>query len=150
MAVRIRLVAIGPNGIPEERIDLPPLAALIAEETAGLYRGYPKPWVGYLSVEGETVVGSCAFKTPPIDGRVEIAYTTFPGHEGAGYATAMARSLIAIAHHEHVAVIARTTPEANAATAILEKLHFRRARTILDADDGTVWEWDLSPVPEPS
>ena len=49
-------------------------------------------WDGYFVVDTDTreVVGSCAFKGPPTEaGTVEIAYFTYPGFEGKGYATSM-------------------------------------------------------------
>lgn len=42
-------------------------------------------------------VGTCGFKSSPDQGRVEIAYFTFPDFEGRGLATAMAGELLAIA-----------------------------------------------------
>ena len=127
-----------------ERLDLPPAAEEVARQTAAMYLGFPVPWVGYFAIEDETVVGTCSFKSPPVEGRVEIAYFTFPGHEGIGIATAMARSLIAIARHEHVNVFAQTLPESTASSAILEKLGFHNRRMIEHPEDGPVWEWELS------
>lgn len=46
-------------------------------------------WGGYIILDETTgeVIGSCAFKAPPTaQGTVEIAYFTFPGFEGQGYA----------------------------------------------------------------
>jgi ribosomal-protein-alanine N-acetyltransferase len=54
-------------------------------------------WSGYFVIDEDTreVIGSCAFKSPPTaEGVVEIAYFTYPGFEGRGYATAMATKLI--------------------------------------------------------
>ena len=84
-------------------------------------------WGGYFVVDAGTreVVGSCAFKTPPIeDGTVEIAYFTYPGFEGHGYATGMARKLIELASGSAAVrrVVAHTLPETNASTRVLEKV----------------------------
>jgi L-amino acid N-acyltransferase YncA/uncharacterized damage-inducible protein DinB len=105
------------------------------------------PWVGYVAVENSVAVGTCAFKAPPIDGRVEIAYGTMPGFEGQGIATAMARELVRIAQQEdeHLTVFAQTLPEQNASTSILKKLGFRLIGTVEHPEDGTVWEWELPP-----
>ncbi|HEY6507567.1 MAG TPA: GNAT family N-acetyltransferase, partial [Vicinamibacterales bacterium] len=78
-------------------------------------------WSGYFVVDEATreVVGSCAFKSPPTDdGAVEIAYFTYPGFEGRGYATALARKLVDLAGRspEVRRVVAHTLPETNAST----------------------------------
>jgi Acetyltransferase (GNAT) domain len=52
--------------------------------------------MGYLVLENEAIVGTCAFRSPPQNGEVEIAYFTFPEFEGRGFATEMGRRLIQI------------------------------------------------------
>ena len=93
-----------------------------------------------------TPVGTCGFKSPPHDGRVEIAYFTFPEFEGCGFASAMAARLLAIArqHSSPIVVAAQILPERNASHKILEKLGFRHVETIDHPEDGRVWEWQLS------
>lgn len=86
----------------------------------------------------------------PRDGRVEIAYFTFPASQARGVATAMAAALVGIArrHDPSISVAAQTLPERNASHRILEKLGFRHIDTIEHPEDGVVWEWrlDRSPV----
>ena len=64
--------------------DLSDLIKAVMSSTAELYAsvGYVPPWIGYLAFEENMCVGTCAFKSPPENRRVEIAYFTFPGHEG--------------------------------------------------------------------
>ncbi len=105
-------------------------------------------WGGYLAIDegAGSVVGTCAFKTPPsVDGTVEIAYFTFPSFEGRGYATAMARNLIDMAHGspDVKRIIARTLPETNASTMVLKKVGMRLAGEVTDPEDGKVWEWEM-------
>ena len=92
----IRLVEIGQDGRPVEDLSLPDVALSVCEATAAMYpkTGFRQPWVGYLAVQDGQVVGTCGFKTPPKDGRVEIAYFTFPGHEGKGIAIVMLLALL--------------------------------------------------------
>lgn len=115
--------------------------------TAGMYEalGFEEPWICYLAMAGSDVVGTCGFKGPPSKGRVEIAYFTFPGFEGRGYATEMAGELLAIAqgHKSRPAVAAQTLPQRDASHRILEKLGFRHTETIEHPEDGSVWEWRL-------
>lgn len=105
-------------------------------------------WGGYLAVDEATneLVGSCAFKAPPdAAGLTEVAYFTYPGFEGRGYATAMAARLVELARQSpHVQrVIAHTLPERNASTRVLEKVGVRFVGEVIDPDDGRVWRWEL-------
>ncbi|MEM8494298.1 MAG: GNAT family N-acetyltransferase [Planctomycetota bacterium] len=97
-----------------------------------------------LNVQLNELVGSCAFKAPPNEqGDIEIAYFSYPGHEGRGYASAMAVRLVELAAHDPAVrhVIAHTLPEANASTRVLTKAGFTHAGDTIDPDDGPVWRW---------
>lgn len=138
--------------IEEEALstDLPPLSDLlqsVIEATQALYKmeGFVRPWTCYLAVQEGIVVGMCGFKSPPKNGKVEIAYSTLTEYEGKGIATKMARQLIQMAQTDdsNVCIVAQTLPEENASTAILKKLGFTFAETIQHPEDGEVWEWSL-------
>jgi [ribosomal protein S5]-alanine N-acetyltransferase len=146
----MELIAIGADGQPDALLDDPPsLVGEVCRAYATLYadKGFEPPWVGYLAMVDGLCVGSCGFKAPARGNRVEIAYLSFPGHEGKGHATRMARALTAIARSEDPAITlaARTLPEEGPSTAILRRLGFRFAGPGHDADDGAVWEWRLDP-----
>ena len=127
----------------------PQLARTIADMArmqAELYRrtNAQAPWIGYLARDPgqQAIVGGCSFVGH--DGRqVEIAYFTFPGLEGRGVATGMARALLDLAWDdpELETVIAHTLPQDNASTAILRKLGFEQNEDAFDADVGRVWLW---------
>lgn len=106
------------------------------------------PWTSYLALDGRgDAVGVCAFKGAPNRQReVEIAYLTFPEHEGLGHGTAMARVLRQIAggSGEVDYVIAQTLPEENASVRICRRLHFRFEGEVIDPEDGKVWRWRKS------
>jgi ribosomal-protein-alanine N-acetyltransferase len=147
--MELALVAITQGGeLAKPVTSLPPIAAEVVEATTQLYRvvGYEPPWVGYLAFENGNCVGSCGFKSPPQDNRVEIAYFTFPGHEARGVATRMAAELIRLALDKMPVVIvaAQTLPEENASTSILKKLRFHLVGAVQHPEDGLVWEWQLS------
>jgi [ribosomal protein S5]-alanine N-acetyltransferase len=149
----MELIAITENGELIKPVPfMPSLAAEIVEATTQLYRtvGYELPWIGYLALEDSTCVGSCGFKSPPQNNRVEIAYFTFPGNESRGVATRMASELIRLALDKMpaVTVAAQTLPEENASTSILKKLQFRFVGTLEHPEDGLVWEWQLSNTSE--
>ena len=148
----LRLVPIDRRGVPEDSgLDLGELGKDLCAATASLYEkvGFVPPWLGYLAVSSGRVVGGCGFTAPPGSGEVEIAYTTFPEFEGRGIATTMAHRLLTLARSSqpHITVIARTLPERNASTHILEKLGFSLRGTLLHAEDGEVWEWEIRSEP---
>ena len=143
----IRLVAITQSGEPGEAIALPSGIAEVMSATAAMYQssGFEPPWIGYLAISEGSIVGTCAFKASPTHGRVEIAYFTFSGYEGRGFATAMAKHLVSIAKAERTGIVvtAQTLPVRNASNNILEKLGFKLAGRTTDAEAGEVWEWHL-------
>jgi RimJ/RimL family protein N-acetyltransferase len=101
------------------------------------------PWVhGFALVESgsDTVVGSCGFKGPPIDGVVEIAYGVSPERRGRGYATEAAAALVAFAFGcaEIGVVRAHTLPDSAASQRVLAKCGFERVGEVDDAEDGSV------------
>jgi RimJ/RimL family protein N-acetyltransferase len=107
-------------------------------------------WGTFFAYERQTrrIVGACGFKAQPSpDGKVEIAYFTFPGFEGQGFATGMANALVvrALASIDVAEVIAHTLPQEGASTRVLEKLAFLRAGERVDPEDGPVWRWRYGP-----
>lgn len=105
-------------------------------------------WMSYLIVSdiNSLAVGTCAFKSAPVpNGCVEIAYATFPGQRGHGFATAAAAGLTKLAFDTYCVsrVIARTLPERNASCRALEKSGFRLMGEVIDPEDGPVWEWEF-------
>jgi len=105
--------------------------------------GFVKPWISYLVKVDDEYVGTCAFKGKPVDNKVEIAYQTFPAYGGQGIATKVCKMLVEIAQNEdkNIIITARTLPEKNASTSVLIKNKFNFAGTIMDPDDGEVFEW---------
>ena len=147
--MELHLIAITQDGGLEKPVaSVPPLAAQVIEATTELYNavGYEPPWLGYLALENGAFIGSCGFKSPPENNRVEIAYFTFPGHESRGVATRMASALvrIAITNSPGVTVAAQTLPEESASTSVLRKLQFRFVGSVEHPEDGLVWDWQLS------
>ena len=100
---------------------------------------------GIFVLENDTIVGTCAFRSPPRNGEVEIAYFTFPGFEGRGLATKMARHLIQMVKNAELGtrIFAFTLPEKNASNRILQKLGFGFAEEMRDEDNRIVWRWEL-------
>jgi RimJ/RimL family protein N-acetyltransferase len=118
----------------------------IAEATAAMIdrTRADAPWLGYLAVKEDDriLAGTCAFKAPPDQGVVEIAYFTFPSFEGMGVGGAMVRGLLEIALRNGVkGIVAHSAPAENASTRILRQHGFRYDGIVWDEDDGEVWRW---------
>lgn len=119
----------------------------VVAATVDLYgrRGFERPWIGYVAIDVGRVVGSCGFAAPPRTAEAEIAYFTFPGHEGRGVATRMATALLLdtapYARGKGIAFIAHTLPVEGASTSILRKLGFEFLGAIQHEEDGEVWKW---------
>lgn len=148
--MKLRLIEIGADGTPARCPGhMPPAARDVMEGTANLYEavGFTPPWVGYLADRDGDVVGACAFKSPPENGRVEIAYHTFPEYEGRGIAAEMARQLVQLARQADptLVVVAQTHPLENASTHILRKLGFVFETEVDHSEDGRLWQWLLAP-----
>lgn len=107
--------------------------------------GFVPPWISYLIIKDNQVVGTCSFTGQPNDGTVEIAYWTFKKFEGQGVASFACAALISIVKKENpnIKVIAKTAPEHNASTKILEKNGFVYSKIVEDDDIGDAWLWIL-------
>lgn len=142
----LQFFPIDTTGRVDSSVELPEPVREACAATAGWYAcvGYSPPWCGYLAQRDGVWIGACAFKTAPQAGRVEIAYGVFPGWEGQGLATEMARWLVDLAGRQQpgILVTAQTLPQEGASPAILRKLGFQLARTVEHPEDGTVWEWE--------
>jgi len=108
--------------------------------------GYRIPWIGYYVRMNDTLVGTCGFKGGPVDGKVEIAYGTFPSFQHKGIGTEICRELVRLASVSDPAVriMARTLMEENYSAKILRKNGFVLLGVVDDIDDGDVWEWEYN------
>ena len=107
--------------------------------------GYAEPWVSYYLQDANEFVGVCSFKGPPdAANKIEIAYCTFEPYRGRGLGTTMCALIVEIAKSQGaVGISARTLPAPSASTSILQKNGFTCTGTIIDPEDGEVWEWLL-------
>ena len=94
--------------------------------------GFNIPWVAYFVVRQNQIVGSCSFVGQPQEGKVEIAYWTFKEFE-----------LVTIANQTDpsVRITAKTAPEHNASTKILENNYFVFTEIVQDEEIGDAWLW---------
>ena len=105
--------------------------------------GFNLPWVGYFVIRQDQIVGSCGFVGQPKDGKVEIAYWTFKEFEGQGIASFACKELISIAYQTEpeLTITAKTAPEHNSSTKILENNNFIFTEIVQDEEIGNAWLW---------
>jgi len=114
--------------------------------------GYVPPWIGYYVKENDEFIASVGFKGPPVDGIIEIAYGVFEQYRKQGIGTAICKLLVdlSLKTDPSIKITARTLPENNYSSRVLEKNNFIFAGEINDPEDGEVWEWVYSLPPTPS
>jgi RimJ/RimL family protein N-acetyltransferase len=105
--------------------------------------GFTPPWIGYYAEQDGNLVGSAGIKGKPVNGTIEIAYGTIEKYRKQGIGTAICKLLVdlCLKTDPSVRITARTLPEKNFSTRILEKNNFEFAGTVIDPEDGQVWEW---------
>lgn len=141
----IELIPIWPT--PEANADFKTNAesSEILDMTLNYYKviGFNTPWICYFVSRDGKLVGSAGFKGAPLNNKVEIAYGTFEAERGKGIGTEICRQLVALAllEDKNVVITARTLPEENHSTKILRKNSFTFVGSVIDPDDGEVWEW---------
>jgi ribosomal-protein-alanine N-acetyltransferase len=123
-----------------------PLCTETLNMCIGFYKkvGFNPPWICYYAEENGELVGSAAFKGKPVNNSVEIAYGTMEDHRQKGVGTKICRQLVEISLSADplVRITARTLPEQNYSTKILEKNNFILLGMVNDPEDGDVWEWE--------
>ena len=106
--------------------------------------GFNPPWICYYAEENGELIGNAAFKGKPVNNTVEIAYGTMEAHRQKGVGTKICKKLVelSLATDPSVKITARTLPEKNYSTRILEKNNFILLGFVTDPEDGEVWEWE--------
>ena len=102
--------------------------------------GFHPPWIGYTAHHNNNLVGTAGFKGKPVGGQVEIAYGTFEQYQKQGIGTQICKLLVDLSLKKDPSIIitARTLPEKNYSTRILEKNNFEWMGIVDDPDDGPV------------
>ena len=106
--------------------------------------GFDPPWICYYVEEDGELIGNAAFKGRPINNTVEISYGTMESHRQQGVGTRICKHLVELSliTNPSVRITARTLPEKNYSTRILEKNNFILLGFATDPEDGEVWEWE--------
>jgi RimJ/RimL family protein N-acetyltransferase len=110
--------------------------------------GYVPPWIGYFVELNSELIGSAAFKGEPTNGKVEIAYGTMEAFRNRGLGTRICNELVMLSlkTDPSIKITARTLPENNFSTKILKKNNFAFNGTVIDPEDGEVWEWEYQEI----
>jgi [ribosomal protein S5]-alanine N-acetyltransferase len=128
----------------EEFIDHP-LCQDILPMSVDYYKkiGYVAPWIGYFAQHNGKLVGSAGFKGAPVNGKIEIAYGTFEEFQNQGMGTEICKQLVEISLQTDpsVKITARTLENDSYSAKILINNHFTAVGTVIDPEDGEVWEW---------
>jgi RimJ/RimL family protein N-acetyltransferase len=106
--------------------------------------GYNPPWIGYYVKIGDQLVGSAGYKGKPRNGQIEIAYGTFEKFRQKGIGKQICKKLVELSlkTDPSIRITARTLPENNYSTKILQHNGFKFIGKIQDEEDGEVWEWE--------
>jgi RimJ/RimL family protein N-acetyltransferase len=100
-------------------------------------------WLGFLAIRGSQIVGSGAFKDPPVEGWTEIGYGVAPEVEGQGVATQITAWLCEYAASQGATIVrANTLPVATASQKVLIKNGFTFVGVFEDPEDGTVHRYE--------
>lgn len=141
----IELIPIQRLFVENDLFSQDPALAEILKMTVDYYKsiGYEAPWIGYFARLNDEWVGNAGFKGKPVDGKIEIAYGTFDAFQRQGIGTKICKAMVEIAqsHDPAVIITARTLTDNFASHRILEKNYFQLQGTIIDPEDGEVWEW---------
>ncbi|MBX9862482.1 MAG: GNAT family N-acetyltransferase [Hyphomicrobium sp.] len=144
----LTLIAIQPDGTIDSAVGLSEHAAPVITGTLDNYkaRGSFAPWLCYLTFDDGTNVGTCGFVAPPDGDVVEIAYYTFPEHEGHGYARQAAKALVGIAQgaKPDVVITAHTLPQDGPSCQVLRNCGFTHTGSVEHPQDGPIWVWTLN------
>ncbi len=73
----------------------------------------------------------------------EFAYGTFEEYRKRGIGTAICKLLVDVSLKKDpsIKITARTISEENFSTRVLQNNNFRLLGTVMDPEDGEVWEW---------
>ena len=105
--------------------------------------GFNIPWVGYFVIREDQIVGFGGFVGQPKDGKVEISYWTFKEFERQGIASFTCNELVSITYLKDpsLTITAKTAPQNNASTKILENNNFLYTEIVQDEEIGDAWLW---------
>ena len=146
---RIQLVPIALTMEENHAFAVNPAVQEILTMTVAYYQtiGFNPPWIGYFARFNGELAGSAGFKGKPVDNKIEIAYGTFLDYRSQGIGTLICRELVLLAQSTDptLVITARTLPEHNHSTRILQRNGFQLQGNVWDKDDGEVWEWVYVP-----
>ena len=111
----------------------------------GVRSGGPAEWGSHLFFDDDgALVGFGGWTGEPVEGAAELGYAVAPERQGKGIATAVVRELLARGRAAGLRLaFAHTLPETSASTAVLSRCGFTHVGAADDANEGSVWRWEL-------
>jgi ribosomal-protein-alanine N-acetyltransferase len=104
--------------------------------------GHESPWIGYYAEQDGMLIGTGAFKGPPKNNKVEIAYVIWEDQRSKGFGNEICAQLVHIwkDHDPSVILSAQTLPHYDHSNEILKKNGFVFESEFQHPEDGPVWE----------
>lgn len=122
-----------PDDFPNQSVREHVLPSKVTELQMDPSRGV---WSGMIIHTADNIIiGSMGYKSPPdTEGMVEIGYDIIPAYQGNGYATEMAKALIAWAFEQPLVrcITAECLPDNFPSVRVLEKVGMRRVGSSAD------------------
>lgn len=147
--IKMELIPIKERLEENEEFTSNPLCHESIYATIEFYKkvGFAPPWIGYYAKQNDDLLGAAGFKGQPVNGTVEISYGTFEKYRKQGIGTEICKQLVdlSLKTNPSIRITARTLPEKNFSTRILEKNAFECIGMVNDPEDGDVWEWEYQP-----
>ena len=107
-------------------------------------------WTYFPLLKNENILIGCGgYKGKPTkEGIVEVGYEIAPNYRNRGFATEMAKGLIANALNDSrvKSIIAHTLGQNNPSTSVLQKCGFEKVDELDDPEEGTIWKWELKKI----
>lgn len=132
-----------PDGWPGSRDAWPHCLELLRKEPLLALSGW---WLYLLTHAHErALIGCGGFKTPPVEGVVEVGYEIAPTFRGRDLEREAVAGLVryAFTRPEVNAVQALTTARRGPQTDVLERVGMRKSGEAVDAQAGRVWCWKV-------
>lgn len=161
---RLKLIPLTAEWIEEMKSGPAPFKALTGYGLPSPYTEFPEavdqiimhlessqslaPWISYgvIKKDESMYIGQGGFKGEPNEeGVVEIGYEIAKDYRGRGFAHEIIQYLVGVAfnHPEVKTIMAHTLAAKNESNHLLIKNKFVYDKTIIDPDDGAVWQWIL-------
>jgi RimJ/RimL family protein N-acetyltransferase len=114
------------EGWPPPLVDVPAMECTKRAVQSDPALGGWTTWYWILRAPRRTLIGLSGFKSRPVNGSVELGYSTLPLYQRQGFATEAVQAMVEWAFAQGVnCVLAETLPELTASQSVLRKAGFQ-------------------------